>query len=494
MPMTDTKDDILPVVGLEIHVELATETKMFCRCRNHFGDEPNTNVCPVCIGMPGVLPVMNRKAVEYSMKVGLALGCQVAAFTKWDRKSYYYPDLPKNYQISQYDLPLAAHGVLEVPLEGGASKKVRVLRAHLEEDAGKNVHDNPTHTGVDLNRAGVPLLEIVSEPDMNSVEEVMAYARAMQRLVRWLGVSEANMQMGHMRFEPNINLHIARGGRVYKTPIVEVKNLNSFRALERTVEYEIARQYEWWREDPDGRTLEKIGKQNRGFDDDRQITVFQREKEEAHDYRYFPDPDLAPVLVDDEWRNRVAGQIGELPLARRERYMTQYSLPFKDADALTQDAPSGDLLDSAVAAGASPKRVTNLLLGRLAAVANERACRLAEVGVSAGQLASLATMVESGKVNASAGDKILDQIIASGGDPVELAGRMNLLAVTDNSAIEAWVDAAIAANAGPAAQVRGGDKKAKQAFGFLMGAVMKLSGGKAPPSAVKELLGKKLSG
>jgi aspartyl-tRNA(Asn)/glutamyl-tRNA(Gln) amidotransferase subunit B len=261
--MTNSADNVLPIIGLEIHVELHTATKMFCRCRNRFGDPPNTNVCPVCIGMPGVLPVMNRKAVELSMKVGLALGCAVREFTKWDRKSYYYPDLPKNYQISQYDLPLCEHGQLEVPLPDGSAKVVRILRAHLEEDAGKNVHDNPAHTGVDLNRAGVPLLEIVSEPDVNSVEEAGAYARAMQRLVRWLGASEANMQMGHMRFEPNINLHITSGGETYKTPIIEVKNLNSFRSLEGAIAYEIDRQTSEWQADHEF-TLEKLGKQNRG--------------------------------------------------------------------------------------------------------------------------------------------------------------------------------------------------------------------------------------
>ena len=490
--MIDTNDTVLPVVGLEIHVELATQTKMFCRCRNHFGDAPNTNVCPVCIGMPGVLPVMNRLAVEQSMKVGLALHCSVSAFTKWDRKSYYYPDLPKNYQISQYDLPLNHDGYLDAPLPDGSFKRIGVLRAHLEEDAGKNVHDNPAHTGVDLNRAGVPLLEIVSQPDMNSVEEVMGYARAMQRLVRWLGVSEANMQMGHMRFEPNINLHVTRGGQTYKTPIVEVKNLNSFKSLEGAVAYEIRSQYAQWQADPEGFSLAKLGKQNRGFDDDRGQTVFQREKEEAHDYRYFPEPDLMPVVVDDAWRQRVAATIGELPLPRRSRYMETYGLSFKEADALTQDAATGALLDDAVAQGAAAKRVSNLLLGRLSAAANERGCALAEVGVSATQLAELAVMMDQGKVNASAGDKILEALIANGGHPLAIAQQLNLLAVTDSGAIEEWVNAAIAANPGPADQIRAGDKKAKQAFGFLMGAVMKLSGGKAPPVTVKQLLETKL--
>jgi aspartyl-tRNA(Asn)/glutamyl-tRNA(Gln) amidotransferase subunit B len=499
LPMIDTNDTVLPVVGLEIHVELATATKMFCRCRNHFGDPPNTNVCPVCIGMPGVLPVMNGKAVELAIKVGLALNCRIADFTKWDRKSYYYPDLPKSYQISQYDLPLSGEGYLDAPLEDGSAKRIRVLRAHLEEDAGKNIHDNPSHTGVDLNRAGVPLLEIVSQPDMNSVEEVMSYARGMHRLVRWLGVSEANMQMGHMRFEPNINLHITRGGRTYKTPIIEVKNLNSFKSLERAVEYEIRRQYEAWQSDPEGFSLAKLGKQNRGFDDDRGQTVFQREKEEAHEYRYFPEPDLVPVTIAPELARKLSAEIGELPLSRRKRYMESYSLSFKDADALTQDAATGDLLDQCVKLGASPKRVTNLLLGQVSAAANARQCALAEVGIAAGALAELAIMMDKGQVNATAGDKVLQAMIAEIGTPaatgaMDVAKRLGLLAVTDGAAIEAWVDSAIAANPGVAQQITSGDKKAKQAFGFLMGAVMKASGGKAPPAAVKELLEKRLCG
>ncbi|MFA6133643.1 MAG: Asp-tRNA(Asn)/Glu-tRNA(Gln) amidotransferase subunit GatB [Phycisphaerae bacterium] len=490
--MIDTNDIVTPVIGLEIHVELATQTKMFCRCPNHFGDPPNTNVCPVCIGMPGVLPVMNARAVELSLKVGLALNCRVPGFTKWDRKAYYYPDLPKNYQISQYDLPLTVEGYLEVPLADGATKKVRVLRAHLEEDAGKNVHDNPTHTGVDLNRAGVPLLEIVSEPDMNTVEEVMGYARSMHRLVRWLGASEANMQMGHMRFEPNINLHITRGGQTFKTPIVEVKNLNSFRSLERTVAYEISRQYDEWQADPAGFVMQKRGKQNRGFDDVRGITVFQREKEEAHDYRYFPEPDLVPVVVDEAWRSRVEATIGELPLARRARYMSALGLTFKEADALTQDAATGDLLDAAVAAGAEAKRCVNLLLSRGAAIANERNCSIAEIGITAIHLSELAKMLEEGQINATAAGKIFDKLVAGEGSAAEIAQKEGLLAISDASAIEAWVDQAIAANPQAAADVREGGKKQKKAFGFMMGQVMQLSGGAATPAQVQRLLQAKL--
>jgi len=491
--MNKHNDIITPIVGLEIHVELDTQTKMFCRCRNRFGDPPNTNVCPVCLGMPGVLPVMNKKAVEYSIKVGLALHCHVADFTKWDRKSYNYPDLPKNYQISQYDLPLCANGTLAIPLSDGSEKKIRVLRAHLEEDAGKNIHDNPTHTGVDLNRAGVPLLEIVSEPDMNNTEEVMGYARAMQRLVRWLGVSQANMQMGHMRFEPNINLHITRAGTMYKTPIVEVKNLNSFRALENSVAFEIQRQYEKWSAEPEDFTLEKLGKQNRGYDDATGKTVFQREKEEAHDYRYFPEPDLVPVLVDAAWRDSITAGIGELPLARRQRFQDEYGLSFKEADALTQDAPTGDLLDESVRLGAEAKRCVNLLLGRGAALANERNGTIAEVGIAAEQLAELAQMLAADEINATAAAKVFDKLTQTDQSTRVVAEAEGLLAVRDAGQITTWVDQAIADHPQAVADVQAGGKKQKKAFGFLMGQVMQASGGAAQPDEVQRLLREKLS-
>ncbi len=489
---------MLPVVGLEIHVELATQSKMFCRCRNHFGDAPNTNTCPVCIGMPGALPVMNRTAVEYSARVGMALGCTVSDFTKWDRKSYYYPDLPKNYQISQYDLPLSKEGVLDVPLAGGRSKIIRVRRAHLEEDAGKNVHDIPGATGVDLNRAGVPLLEIVTEPDLNSVEEVMSFARSMQRLVRWLGVSHANMQMGHMRFEPNISIWVGDPAKVfdassgYFTPIFEIKNLNSFRALEKTTEWVIEYHKTQLRQRGQGWSEAQIGKQNWGYRDETESCEFQRGKEEAHDYRYFPDPDLVPVVVDDAWREKIRAAIGELPLARKARYMQEYQLSDKEADALTQEAPTGDLLDSAVKAGADAKRCANLLLGRGSAIANERGCTIAEIGITSERLAELAKMLSEGKVNASASAKIFDRVIETGHAPEAIAGELGLLAVSDNTQVEQWVEQAIAANPGPADQVRTGDKKAKAAFGFLMGSVMKFSGGKCPPAAAKAMLEAKL--
>jgi len=496
--MTDT-DTIRPVIGMEIHVELATATKLTCRCRNRFGDPPNTNVCPGCVGMPGVLPVMSEAAVDLAMKVGLALNCTVAEHTTWYRKSYFYPDIPHNFQLSQFEPPLSGDGWLDVPLADGSTKRVRVRRAHLEEDAGKNVHDALGHTGVDLNRAGVPLVEIVSQPDMNTVEEVVGYAKAIHRLVRWLGASEANMQMGHIRFEPNINLHITRGGRVYKTPITEVKNLNSFRSLERATAYEITRQYEQWQADPEGFSIAKIGKKNRGFDDDRGVTVFQREKEAAHEYRYCPEPDLLPVRVDAAWRDRVAASVGELPLARRARYMEQHGLTFKEADALTQDAATGNLLDTAVSAGAEAKRVTNLLLGRGAAIANERGCDIAAIGVTAAQVTELATMLSAGEINATSAAKVFDELAGLAATKRDeaisakvLAETLGLLAVKDTAAVEAWVDEAIAANPQAVADVKEGGKKLQKAFGFLMGQVMQKSKGTAPPADVRRVLEEKL--
>jgi aspartyl-tRNA(Asn)/glutamyl-tRNA(Gln) amidotransferase subunit B len=492
--MMTQSDTITPIIGLEIHVELATRTKMFCRCRNHFGDPPNTNVCPVCTSLPGSLPVMNRQAVAWAMKVGLALHCTVPDYTKWDRKNYYYPDLPKGYQISQYDLPLARDGRLDVPLESGETFRVRILRAHLEEDAGKNTHDIPGCTGVDLNRAGVPLLEIVSEPDIHSAEQAGAYGRAMQRLVRWLGVSEANMQMGHMRFEPNINLHIQRGGQTYKTPIVEVKNLNSFRSLEGAVAFEIARQYEQWQADPEGFSLKNLGKQNRGYDVDRERTVFQREKEEAHDYRYFPDPDLPAVIVSEELRTKLRSEIPELPLARRSRFIEQLGLSFVDADALTQDRAGSDLFDRAVELGGDAKRCVNLLLGRGAALAKEREVSLAELGVSAEMLAELATMLAEGTVNATAGETIFVKMVETGETPGKIAKDEGLETVQDTAQLEAWIDEAIANHAPAVEEVRSGGKKADKSFNFLVGQVMRASRGAAPPRDVQRLLREKIGG
>jgi len=478
------------VVGLEIHVHLATRTKMFCGCELAYGESANTRTCPVCIGMPGVLPVMNRQAYEYAVLTALALNCEIARFTKWDRKSYYYPDLPKNYQISQYDLPLSRNGFIEIPLEGGGTKTVRIVRAHLEEDAGKNVHTLGPFSAVDLNRAGAPLLEIVTEPDMNSPQEVRTLAQELQRIVRYLGVSEGDMQKGHMRFEPNVNLHITRDGQVFKTPISEVKNLNSFRAIERAVAYEVERQYDEFLET--GVTMQTGNKRTFGWDDANQRTVLQREKEEAHDYRYFPDPDLVPVELDDAWLEQIRARLCELPLVVQKRFVSDYGLGDYDAAVLTGDRNTAELFDAVVRAGAEAKRACNLLTQTGLKLANERGTTVRALGIDAGRLVELTKLVEEGQVGATAATTIFEAMTTCDEAPGDIARRLNLIQTSDAGEIESLVDAVIAAHPKAVEDVRAGGKKSQKARGFLLGQVMQKSGGQANPRVVGEILDRKL--
>ena len=482
--------DVKVIVGLEIHVHLATRTKMFCGCELVYGEQANTRTCPVCIGMPGVLPVMNRQAYEYAVLTALALNCQIARFTKWDRKSYYYPDLPKNYQISQYDLPMSHDGSIEIPLDDGRRKTVRIIRAHLEEDAGKNIHTLGPFSAVDLNRAGAPLLEIVTEPDMNSPQEVRILAQELQRIVRYLGVSEGDMQKGHMRFEPNVNLHITRDGQLFKTPISEIKNLNSFRAIERAVAYEIDRQRDEFVET--GLTMQTGNNRTFGWDDTKQCTVLQREKEEAHDYRYFPDPDLVPVELDDAWLEQIRAQLCELPLAMQKRFVSDYGLSDYDAGVLTADRDTAELLDAAVRAGADAKRVCNLLTQTGLKLANERGCSVGGLGIDAPRLAALSGLVEGGKVSATAAMTIFEAMTDSNESPGQIADRLSLVQTSDASEIEGLVDQVITANPKAVEDVRLGGKKSKKARGFLLGQVMQKSGGQANPKVVGEILDRKL--
>ena len=478
------------IVGLEIHVQLCTKSKMFCGCAVEFGQTANSRVCPVCLGMPGVLPVMNKQALEYAVLAAMALNCKIAEFTKWDRKSYYYPDLPKNYQISQYDLPFSSDGFIEIPLEEGRTKRIRIIRAHLEEDAGKNLHTAGNFSQVDLNRTGTPLLEIVTEPDMNSPVEVRALAVELQRIVRYLGVSEADMQKGHMRFEPNINLVITRDGKEYKTPIVEVKNLNSFRALERSVEYEVHRQLDEFLET--GRAMEMGNKTTRGWDAEREETILQREKEEAHDYRYFPEPDLVPVKFAGQWLDEIKGRMCELPLQRQVRYVNEYGLSDYDAGVLTAERSTADFFEEAIGAGGDAKRLCNLLAQAGLKLANEKGCSLPELGLKASSVAELAGMIESGKINASAGNAIMEEMVKSGKEPGILAEELNLIQKSDAGELEAIVDQVFAENAKAVEDVKSGGKKSKKARGFLLGQVMQKSKGRANPKVVSEILDKKL--
>jgi aspartyl-tRNA(Asn)/glutamyl-tRNA(Gln) amidotransferase subunit B len=476
------------IVGLEIHVQLATKTKMFCGCELVFAGEPNSRVCPVCLGLPGALPVMNRQAVEFAMLTSTALNCSVAQFTKWDRKSYYYPDLPKNYQISQYDLPIGSNGFIEIPV-GETSKKIRIRRVHLEEDAGKNIHSGDS-SQVDLNRAGTPLLEMVTEPDMNSPEEVKALAVELQRIVRFLGVSEADMQKGHMRFEPNINLHITKDGQVFKTPITEVKNLNSFKVLEKSVAYEAKRQFDEFMET--GQCLKSGNKKTFGWDDVREVTVLQREKEEAHDYRYFPDPDLVPVVVDEKWLGEIKTKLCELPLAMQARFISQYGLSEYDASVLTTDRQTAEFFDSAVKAGGEPKRICNLVTQTGLKIANEKNCGVAELGIEPGRLAELVKMTAAGQISATAAVTIFVEMMNSKETPEQIAARLNLVQKSDAGELEKIVDEVLAANAQAVADAKSDGKKSKKSVGFLMGQVMQKTKGTANPQVVAKILDEKL--
>jgi aspartyl-tRNA(Asn)/glutamyl-tRNA(Gln) amidotransferase subunit B len=478
------------LVGMEIHVQLATFSKMFTSAANGFGGEPNSQVDQQVLGLPGTLPVLNKKAVEYSIKTGLALGCRIASFTKWDRKSYYYPDLPKNYQISQYDLPLCAEGHFDITTEDGSTKTIRIRRAHLEEDAGKLLHEAPggypiDHSIVDLNRAGTPLLEIVTEPDLSSPKQVAIFAQELQKLVQYLGVSEAQMQMGHMRFEPNINVHITdESGKVHKTAITEIKNLNSFSVLERATEYEIRRQIHQWQE------TGSLGKKSTyGWDEATGSTFHQRDKEEAHDYRYFPDPDLMPVIVNEAWLSELKSQIGELPAARRKRYAEKLNLSAVDAATLSADRETGDLYDQTLAAGADPKRTANLLLSHARRISNERNTPLARLGLRPNRLAELAQLIDQNKLAASEpAGKVMEAMLERDESPHTLAQSLGLLQLSDDSAIDAAIDTVLAKNPQPLQDYRSGKQAA---MGALVGMVMKSAKG-LNPKVVQERLKERL--
>lgn len=489
-------------IGLEIHVELQTRSKMFTRAPNlahpDFQDAaPNTLVDPVVAALPGTLPVMNRRAVEMSMLVGLALGCEIGRFSKWDRKNYYYPDLPKGYQISQYDLPLCNGGAFELFRADGSTKRIGITRAHLEEDTGKLGHElsgGRHYDGslVDLNRAGTPLLEIVTEPDFDCAEDVVAFAQELRLLCRFLGVTQGVMQRGHMRFEPNVNLEMELDdGRSVATPIAEIKNLNSFRAVKGAIEYECIRQEELFLET--GIEMGPGAKSTRGWDDVNLKTLPQREKEDAHDYRYFPDPDLVPVIVDDAWLAEIAAELPELPAVRRARYAADFKLRAVDIEAMLDERGLAEFFEEAVeiAGGAEcANQLAKIILNPLAKLANEANCHPHEVGVSPSQVAGVLALRTSNTIGAQSMEPLLG-VLANSDDTAEaLAEREGLVVVQDDSQLEAWCRAAIAANEQAATEFTAGKQAA---IGRLMGHVMKASKGSAEAGAVqkkiRELLG-----
>ncbi len=487
--------DPIPTIGMEVHLHLATHTKMFCACAVEYDAPPNSRVCPVCLGMPGVLPVMNRKAVELAVRMALALNGAIPDFAKWDRKHYYYPDLPKNYQISEYDQPLGVGGYLDVPLDG-ETFRVGITRVHLEEDAGKLMHpEDGACSVVDLNRTGTPLLEVVSEPDIHSAEQARAYGEALRQLAVYLAVGDCNMQLGQMRFEPNISLRIGTDekGRPRYTPISEIKNLNSFRAVERAVAFEIARHCQEYEDDPDGYTLERLGKSTRGWLDDREETFLQRSKEEAHDYRYVPEPDLVPVVPDRKWVEEVRAGLPELPEKRRRRFINEYGLPQYDAGVLTADRQVADFYEEYVrsAANTDAKTAANWMMQDVMRILNERKVAIAEIRIGPGDLAEVSDMVVTGTINRSTGSDVFAKMLESGKSAAEIVAEEDLAQTSDEGELGAVVDQVIAENPGPAEDFRGGKERA---LGRLIGQAMRATGGKANPKVVREILIRKLRG
>ncbi len=474
------------VIGLEVHVQLLTRTKLFCGCRTDFGLPPNSATCPVCIGLPGVLPVMNRRAFDLALRAASALNGRVVDFTKWDRKNYYYPDLPKNYQISQYDLPFSEGGWLEIDAAGG-KKRIGLIRVHLEEDAGKMLHDE-TGAGrdslVDLNRAGTPLLEIVSKPDLSSPEEAKAYLEEIRLLLREIGVSDCEMQEGSLRCDANVNVHVPQpDGSVAATPIVEVKNLNSFRAVERAMRYEAGRQYEAFLRD--GRRLAPGEKETAGWDEARGVTVVQRRKEEAADYRYFPEPDLVPVVVDAAWRERVRSEMGELPAAQRVRLAEEYGLSAYDVGVLTQRgrATVAYFEDVARRCG-DAKAASNWVTNRVLASLGERKQEIGDFPLTAERLAELIAEQKAAGLSKQTAEEVYNHMLESGASATETIAHLGIRSV-EAGELRELVRRAVAANPTAVAQYKKGKTTATNSF---IGAVMRETKGAANADDVRKLI------
>ncbi len=481
------------IIGLEVHVQLTTQSKMFARCGTEFGLPPNTQTDPVSLGLPGTLPVMNRRAFELALKTATALHAEIAPFTKWDRKNYYYPDLPKNYQISQYDLPFSRGGHLDIPVrkDGTGGGICRLTRVHLEEDTGKLTHGAGGYSEIDLNRAGIPLMEIVTEPDIRSAADARGCLEELRLVLRYLEVSDCEMQEGSLRCDANVNLHIETPHGAIATPIVEVKNLNSFRSVERALEYEAERQFRQWQED--GLTIKDAHKETRGWSDPEGVTKPQRRKETAADYRYFPEPDLVPVVVDDAWRARVKASIGELPAARRARFEADFGLTPYDANVLVEQGRDvADYFDAVVTKTSEYKLASNWIQQDILRIAKELKLTLTGFPVGPDELAELIGRVQRGELNTNQGREVLAKMVERGQSAEAIIEADGYKMVSDRGAIAAAVDAALAANPKAIEDLKKG-KKPDAVKGFLRGQVMKQTGGKADPKVVLDLLDAKLA-
>ena len=469
------------VIGLEVHAQLLTNTKAFCSCSTKFGNLPNTNVCPVCLGHPGVLPVLNKKVVEFTVLMGLAANCRINEHSIFARKNYFYPDLPKGYQISQYEEPICENGSVNIELNDGDAKLIRIKRIHMEEDAGKSIHDRGNETCIDLNRCGVPLIEIVSEPDLSSGEEASAYLSKIHQLVRYLEICDGNMEEGSFRCDANISIRL-KGSRELGTK-TEVKNMNSFKNVEKAINFEIERQIELVE---DG---EKIVQQTLLWNAESNEIFPMRSKEEAHDYRYFPEPDLFPVVVNSKWRNDLHSFLPELPDEKKNRFIENFKLPKYDAEILSQSKQLADYYESVIKVTDDYKSASNWIMVDVLKILNESKINITDFSVSPAEMGSLINLINDGTISGKIAKEIFPLMVQEKKNPLAIIKEKNLFQITDETALEKIVDEIISLNSSELKQYFEGKEKV---FGFFVGQVMKKTQGKANPKSVNEILKKKL--
>jgi aspartyl-tRNA(Asn)/glutamyl-tRNA(Gln) amidotransferase subunit B len=469
------------IIGLEIHAQLLTETKMFCGCSTRFGSEPNTQTCPVCIGMPGVLPVMNKKAIEYVIKTGIAMNCKISSYSRFARKNYFYPDLPKGYQISQYELPLCKHGYVKI-VNNGNTEKIGLTRIHIEEDAGKNIHEGVgNYSLVDLNRAGVPLMEIVTEPDIRSPKEAMEFTKKLRMILRYLGVCDGNMEQGSLRCDANVS--VRPSGQKEFGIKTEIKNMNSFKFVENALDNEIKRQIKILKDGGE------IIQETRLWNSSEGITESMRSKEEAHDYRYFPEPDLIPVEVDNSWIEHIKTYIVELPDVKRERFVNQHNLPEYDADLLTSEKSIAEWFEQAVKLGGNPKIVSNWVMGELMRLLNEDNKLIEETLMKPEHLVGMLRLINEGTISGKIAKTVFEEMYKTGKEAKSIVKEKGLVQISDKSAIEAAIDDILTKNSKEVERFKAGEEKL---IGFFIGQAMKATKGKANPKIVNEFLRKKL--
>lgn len=485
---------ITPIIGCEIHVELLTKSKAFCSCENRYGGMPNTRTCPVCLGLPGAMPAPSQEYIEFGIRAGLALNCDIANFTKFDRKHYMYPDLVKGYQISQNELPLCTDGFVDINLaradEAPRLKRIRIERIHLEEDVGKSLHVEGNHSYIDYNRSGVPLIEIVTRPDFSSPEEASIFMQTVREILRYIGITDGNLEEGSMRCDANINLHIELDGSKYRTPIAEIKNMNSFKTIRDACAYEIKRQTAEFL-DPNTRTLFQAGFKNTlGWDEAKGETVLQRTKEAFIDYRFVIEPDIKPFYIDENFIEAAQAQVGELPYEKRERFKTEYGLTDFDANTLTSEKSLAEWFEQAALASKDPKKIANWVLAEVLAIVNEQNTKIESLSIQPEDLASLVNSLTEGSISSKQAKEVFAEMLSTGEDPSVIIKKRGFVQLSDTSAIEAIVDQVLAQNPTAVADYKNGKTNV---LGWLTGQVMKQSRGQANPATATAIVTKKLN-